>query len=1195
MQSQALSGTSEAKNAEAFGGALSAEFNFGFDVSADTGTGSLVADLTLALSTMADVGDLLRKLQIFTGKYVTSGMSNSAFAKEVLKIAQEGDISGNLPVATSLHASLEVGIRIVFDMASLLKGTGANPFSFHLIKLEAQAGAEFKLGNDTPLFDFGNVALTGSIAAQLGVHGEVKSSNVYAFDIPKLWNEIEWEGSYDAELALQLPVKESFGKFFRGGSAISPLTLHVKNDNIFNTSAKTKVIIDEIAFPSCAEQQVLGSMFTQNLKDFIKAVVQGANQANDGASGAVIDAFGKKLTVQEYIPKMTMQNVELNPSPDIDLKATFDALLSPLKNIASDIIYTFCVYPSLCDGELRLELNISLSKAIPTWTAADVAIDQLPSAVKDSIFKSSNWIPSGTFDATAEFFVTAVLLINNPLGAGTQDTSLPEGEEGKCAGNKTLIELASGVRVGGVIDYSAATSSQPTPFLSGKMALVDAGFDVVFPFGGRAPIADMMSSITTTKVGPLFGVFEGSLKFDPSGIPAIADLSNAIGLDLSKTGAYLTIKDPNVFIDDVLITAVDLDITGLTDLILSVTNKLGSFEFGFDIAGAKLNLPLTVRNLLGDLTSKIQLIRVAALEYFELCAEEGGCSGLGIAGLDVVSAPSITSEAALDFPTLRGLFNYLKGKLMGFAADGVKVSFGNELFTAVLSGGYDFATSELTFSLDIDANFNKEGAFIAKFFGGIENLLARLGKEGTPESSKGRSRVTKFRMFDDIQMYLRTEVKVGILATVSFKDKNPLTDCTLSSFEIAPDTHFDITFGAYQFDKKVQIGSLELELNEAMAEANLKLAINQTVSNYEQKLKVNFCALSSSNQIKSFVSAIPWSPVGDFFLSSKLGASIGGFDVPIKPTIGISHLNVFDASLSTSYTVDFDLNDLQGIKDMIGVVLRRLSAALNGVLDFKLNLGGVEIELRPIFGEVSIPDFGASFDDFFELLKGFLDIKRLVDLELRLNLEATFSITFTTKLFQFMLETPSFYKACFNILKALDFGFLDKLKVDFDVDLELFDVSNIELPTLPSGLPNLKFTGIPKNNFRDLQMKINLIISAFGLGSFPNLAAGLPSIPIEGFDIEGKLIQFEMPEINVRAIINKLKTLRFPGVQDLVFFLTTVAFPKGKLQVGPFQISFSYAERIIEVVICVDWTLSAKPLLEKLRVRELFRMNHTSP
>ena len=154
------------------------------------------------------MGALLGQLAQFIGKYVSYGMGDNDFVKEVLRIGDDGGGSLLGHLDASLHASLELGVRIVVDVKALLginegSGSGTKPFSFYLTGLQAQVGGALVLRDNTPLFEFDPITLNGSLNAEITVSGGVPPGE-YPFNMTDLWSRKELAGSYKAELKANL-------------------------------------------------------------------------------------------------------------------------------------------------------------------------------------------------------------------------------------------------------------------------------------------------------------------------------------------------------------------------------------------------------------------------------------------------------------------------------------------------------------------------------------------------------------------------------------------------------------------------------------------------------------------------------------------------------------------------------------------------------------------------------------------------------------------------------------------------------------------------------------------------------------------------------------------------------------------------------------------------------------------------------
>ena len=171
---------------------------------------------------------------------------------------------------------------------------------------------------------------------------------------------------HHARVGTLAAVGGAFKDFFEDGA---PLTINVHNDAIFNKSKKIDVTISEIEHPSCNEQAKLAGMFADNVGSFVKGMITSANDALKGLESKEINVFGQTIVLAHIfdipadvqIPGVVVNQIGNGADAIVDMQATFSGMLDTLKKSGITTDVSFCVTPSLCDGELRLELNLTIT------------------------------------------------------------------------------------------------------------------------------------------------------------------------------------------------------------------------------------------------------------------------------------------------------------------------------------------------------------------------------------------------------------------------------------------------------------------------------------------------------------------------------------------------------------------------------------------------------------------------------------------------------------------------------------------------------------------------------------------------------------------------------------------------------------------------------------------------------------------
>ena len=390
--------------------------------------------------------------------------------------------------------------------------------------------------------------------------------------------------------------------------------------------------------------------------------------------------------------------------------------------------------------------------------------------------------------------------------------------------------------------------------------------------------------------------------------------------------------------------------------------------------------------------------------------------------------------------------------------------------------------------------------------------------------------------------------------------------CSNSHIAIGPDSSFSAALGAKPFSKSFALGKLKFALEDALADASFSMAITNAT---DSDLRADFCSLSSLSSLKSFVSAIPWDAQGSFVLISKLGVSLGP-GIAVKPVISVENPNMFDDAVSTSFNVDFDLNDLDDLKDVIRNVLTKISAGLQQVFEranTKLNGENINLSSTLQGGDPAsaLPDFEILFRDFFTLFSSITSVKKKVQDEVGgvVDTEAANAV-FGSWLHDALDENTELYLAIVRVMQKLDVGFLQRVLGAFDLDLMR---------------PNDKGAGTKDAKAE----KIKFLLSALGFG--PQKTPGFVSVVSDDVELSVELPPTEDGKpgaVNTAKVFSKLRAVQFPTIRALLAFLNDVAIPSKTIQAGPFSLEASFKNQVLQIVLGVDWALSGNELLSTL-------------
>ena len=1130
--------------------------------------GMLVVDAVLSLQTVVDITGLLSSINDLLGNFVTSSFVQDTTASELLDIAGGQGAHAITCCQADLLASVGITIRVAINTTALLLFDLKSAFELSVANLTASAGAVLRAKQLT--LSFGGLVLDAEMDAAINVYGASNVTNttdaVTGFEqgpileqLKSLWGGMHWGGDYTAGLNVTLvTLPEKFMRFFPSSNTAS---VSITNKNLFPNSGSRRsrrlfgfewadfiVVVKNIEFPSCEQQTQIAAKFLDSIGVFTAAVAKAGNTAIGAVANENMLVLGQNANITEALssPSFATSPPTLQGGM-IDLQDTFNELQSTL-----GVEVFFCVTPHWNENLLHLQLSLELSAGLAFSTPNLGVISQ---GTKDAL-GLTGITAAGAFDGDVLFYLDTSLIVN--VGALPENVSNPGlSTEEPIANttsisippNRTLLHIAAGFRANAYCALQVSKNGEP--FLNGSVSLRNAGFDVLFPFGGRGAVSDIFGSLASTKISKPTGNLSAGLSFDPSAVLQIGALAD---LGLSAPKFLLSLDDANVFSDatpeEKMIVTVDFDVTEFKQYILSAMQKIADIEFGFDVAGIPANMPISPRGLLQDLSGTMQTVYTATVDYFHLC--ESGSVLCGRFG----------------YPTLRGLFAVIKDAVMGdvknITSATATVVFGNDIFTVRFTGGYDVESRELSVDFHLDAHYAKESSSIAQFFGTADDLLSRVS-HALPAGAASNPGQPQTAVFDGIPLYLKVHAVVAVGLKLDFSSGNAsnATDrCTRSRLAIGPESKFSVAFGAKPFSKVAQVGPFEFQLQDALADVRLELGIADLSNNSNISLETDFCSLTNGPALKSFVSAVPWYAKGSFLLESKLGVSMGA--VSIMPVISIENTAVFDSVVSaTKFTVDFDLSDLSELKDLIRTVLAKISEGVQSIFGASMQLNGNAVNLNDALlspaSDPTVPNLAQLFDGFWTLFNALKAIKAQVpDATDGPPMSDVCSEEFANALLDALTSNTPLYDAIVNMLKKVDLPFVEAVNTLHGIDLTVL-------------------TGVQDEE------KIQFILSALGCG--PQDEEGVVAIVTgdqeKSVPVPRRKDNSSGP-IMSRGIWYRLRKLRFPTIRSLLKYLNDVAFDTSVTK-GPFSLDVAFANQVLKLHLAVDWSLDASTLIGPLK------------
>ena len=711
--------------------------------------GLLTVDVSLSLQTVADVVGLLGSISATMSGFLTSAIAEDGMSSKLLGIGDASGLGNSLVVsAAKIAAGVQVAVRIAINTTKLLK---LQPDALSLVVTSINASAGASLRADELRLSFGDLGFGAELEAAINVRGVLNRSGDVSqpvlAQLKTLWADMEWTGNYMAEANVSLTsLPGDLARFFTESSPTA--SIEVSNGDLFKHSRRRQrrfdysdflVIVKNIEFPTCEEQERIASQFLESIGLFTSTITKAGNAALTSVKNETVSVLNQNLNVGDSLGDVTINKPDTAVDGNVvNLKNTFDDLRSGL---GMDV--QFCIVPNLNENILQIKLYLSVSAEVVLATPDVTSL----SLGTQKALEFQGITAEGTFKGDAMFFVNASMVIHvgepngNRRARRTNASAVPP--------NSTMLSISSGFRVNAQCDLLVLRNGES--FLNGTASLDSAGFDVLFPFGGHGPLADIHDSLASTTISPPRGAFSAALEFDANKAFQI-DALRELGLTAPKF--LLSLDDANVFsnalLSDKMQVNVDFDVTDFKQYIITAMAKIAGMEFGFDIAGLTPNVPVALRGLLQDLTDKMKIVHTATVQYFEECADG--------------SDEAHQACGKFSFPTVRGLFEAIKAAVAGSIETDASVTFGNEMFSITIEGGFSIETRKLSVNFHIEANFVREGGVLQKFFGTVDSLLSRVS-EGLPpseQSNPANEAYPSTSVFQGVKLYL--EVRCVILS-----------------------------------------------------------------------------------------------------------------------------------------------------------------------------------------------------------------------------------------------------------------------------------------------------------------------------------------------------------------------------------------------------------------------------------------------
>ena len=622
--------------------------------------------------------------------------------------------------------------------------------------------------------------------------------------LKEFWNRIAWSGNYSADVNVTLTsLPKSLERFF---TKTNTAEIAVSNDNLFKVKSEQDVaeeepvdggvgnptsgvpgpgrarrgltallnrsvfgfdlsqfivVVKNIKFPTCEQQERIANEYLASVGLFTETVSRAGNAALGSVKSNTISVLGDDKPLADAD---TLGNASFGtPAPAVDggsinLKDTFDDLLT---GVGMDV--RFCVIPDLNDNILQINLYLSIAASIVLSTPALSTLGALTKQ-EGTETQSPAIAATGAFAGEAFFYVNASMIVHLGIldddDRRTRRSMVPGNLSDTVPKNSTLLHIAAGFRANAKCNLEVSRNG--LNFLNGTASLTDAGFDVLFPYGGQGSLHDMRDALSSTTISPPTGNFSAHLEFDANNALQIGALKD-LGLEAPKF--TLSLHDNNVFSNaSEMSTVIDFDVTEFKEYILRAMATIAGMEFGFGVAGLQPNVPVALRGALRDLSDKMKLVQTAAVAYFEACADDlPECGPFG-------------------YPTMRGLFAAIEDVVMSDTRSSYEgaVTFGNDVFSMTVVGGYDLDTRQLSIRFLANADFAKESdSLLTKFFGSVDSLFSRLS-DALPLSAKNKDVPPQApALFDGISLYLKLKAFLDIELTLDFS-KDVSTNATTS-------------------------------------------------------------------------------------------------------------------------------------------------------------------------------------------------------------------------------------------------------------------------------------------------------------------------------------------------------------------------------------------------------------------------------
>lgn len=657
----------------------------------DSDASKMIFDLGLNLQGSATGTEILDTVRQTLGGFLRF-ISSSDHVQGLASLSP-GDLVDQLE---SLGLAAEVNVSAAIFTMTRAELSLNWPPSFSVALLEARASLVVSVAEVSSQLRIGGVTLQLDRAA--AVMNISAATNISAAQPVSalLAPDFTWQGSFQAQLPLKFDlgniVLPPFDAFL--DKALS-ITVEIADTNIFDADPPT-VRVPAIELPSCSETGSIAVEYLTQVVEFLESLKTGISTTIDKLSEQRISILGTtqplslgadaKSIFTEWVDKMIVTIKAFQSQAETVKVPLLDLPLGDLVGAA------MCLIPDL-SGQQELKF---LWEKVFALDLGMGSLSTLPALLGDITGNNQPMTDlqeeAGGFQLMMEarFVFKASLLLNATQSFIAVSASLVVNGEAALAATIKWPSFATAVEI------------------QGKLALQDAGVDLLFPGEGLLMDANAFASqISRIRLGPFRGLLAGDLCV---GI-ASADLS--ILNQLPRPTVIL--RDENVFDGIPPLVFLDGDITPLKPTILQLLEQLAAVNLQFSSLKSGTILPgVSVDKLMPPLSSIFTQVQAAAISYFD--------------GMDP-PPPSYTCAASSNIPTFKGLVAALLETVQKFELGGLAIKGG--LFPATKQFSLEF---QLDWHTDL-ADF----AGLAKQFRSAFGLLAKSSSMLNPDNNQDNS------------------------------------------------------------------------------------------------------------------------------------------------------------------------------------------------------------------------------------------------------------------------------------------------------------------------------------------------------------------------------------------------------------------------------------------------------------------------